>query len=117
MPKYVAGRLTRELDGDLIGKRIQIAGISYKPGVSDLRESPALILINELRKQGAEVIWHDPLVREWSNEKSLDLDSEIDLGIIVTPHSEIDFTPWREGKVRVVDVSATSQEYGWTKYL
>lgn len=115
MPEYLSKRINKELDG-LPGKVIQIAGIAYKPGVSDIRESPALLLISELRKFGAEVIWHDPMVKEWSGEKSVDLSSQIDLGLIVTPHAIIDFNPWKNG-VKVFDLSATSKDFGWAKYL
>ena len=115
MPKYVAKRIEKDLSG-LNNKKIQIAGISYKKGVSDLRESPALLLISELRDLGAKVIWHDPLVKEWSSEKSVGLNDQIDLGLIITPHAEIDFEPWKNG-VRVFDLSATSQNFGWAKYL
>lgn len=117
MPKYIAERIQNEVGGILSGKKVQIAGISYKSEVSDLRESPALLLISELRKLGAVVDWHDPIVNKWSGEKSSALKSDIDLGLIITPHKVIDFTPWKQNGVKVLDLSATSQEYGWTKYL
>jgi len=116
MPKYVAKRIEKDLNG-LKGKKIQIAGIAYKPEVSDLRESPALLLIDELRNLGAQVSWCDPLVKNWSSEESFDLKTDIDLGLIVTPHSAIDFGIWKQGQVKVFDLSATSKDFGWAKYL
>ena len=44
------------------GSRVLILGVSYKAGVADLREAPALKIIRHLRKLGAEVSYHDPLV-------------------------------------------------------
>ena len=41
------------------GSRVAIVGVSYKPGVGDLRESPALKIMRLLREQGAEVSYHD----------------------------------------------------------
>lgn len=117
MPKIVKERIKEYLDGDLRGKQIQIAGISYKPDISDLRESPALDLINELESAGAIVTWHDPFVKEYKGKQSVPLSSEIDLGLIVTPHSQIDFNLWKKINMKVLDVSANSNNYGWPKFL
>ena len=117
MVSNIVMRLKHFLNDSLSGKKIQIAGIAYKPEVSDLRESPVLDLIRELRANGAFVNWHDPLVANYNSEKSTDLDSSIDLGIIATPHSEIDFNVWRKSFIPVVDLSANSNNYGWRKFL
>ena len=117
MPMYLAKRFQKDLGGSLVDKNIQIVGLSYKTEIADLRESPAIALINELRRLGAVVTWHDPIVKKWNGEQSCELNLKVDLGVIVTPHRSINFEPWQVGNVRVVDVSATSQEYGWTKYL
>jgi UDP-N-acetyl-D-mannosaminuronate dehydrogenase len=82
-----------------------------------MRESPAIQLIEELRLLGANVIWHDPLVQEYQNEKSVQLDTNIDIGLIVTPHKSINFLIWSESNVKVLDLSANSNDYGWPKFL
>jgi UDP-N-acetyl-D-glucosamine dehydrogenase len=46
------------------GSRIAVVGVSYKAGVGDLRESPALKIIELLREQGAELSYHDDYVPE-----------------------------------------------------
>jgi UDP-N-acetyl-D-glucosamine dehydrogenase len=117
MPKVVAERIKFFLEGSLKSKRIQLAGISYKPNSSDLRESPALNLITELKSLGAIVSWHDPLVLTYNDEKSSNLDESIDLGLIVTPHAQIDFSIWQKSKTKVLDLSANSLNYGWVKFL
>ncbi len=117
MPKIIAERIKIVLDGDLSGKKIQIAGITYKPNISDLRESPALDLINELKSSGASVSWHDPFVTKYNEEKSSELNSDIDLGLIVTPHAHIDFSIWKNSGVKVLDLSANPTNYGWPKFL
>jgi UDP-N-acetyl-D-glucosamine dehydrogenase len=117
MPKIITQRVKDYLGGDLTGKQVQIAGISYKPDISDLRESPALDLIKELETSGAIVSWHDPFVNEYNGKQSAALSTEIDLGLIVTPHSQIDFTIWKKTKINVLDLSANSNNYGWPKFL
>ena len=113
----VTDKIEKFLGFSLVDMRIQIVGISYKSDVPDLRESPALNFINELRKRGAQVIWYDPIVKEYENEKSQNLDPTIDLGLIVTPHTNTDYGVWRQNNVRVLDLSADSNNYGWPKFL
>ena len=116
-PYTVAQRIKARLDGDLNGKKIQIAGISYKPNVADMRESPVIDLMKELSKLGAIISWHDPLVKEWGGHHSIALDIELDLGIITTPHDSIDFTIWQESGIGILDLSANTKNYGWPKFL
>jgi len=116
-PNVIKERIKDYLGGDLGGKKLQVAGISYKPDVSDLRESPALDLIKELENDGAIVSWHDPFVNEYNGKQSVKLSIDIDLGLIVTPHSQIDFSFWKKANVKVIDLSANSNNYGWPKFL
>lgn len=115
MPSVAAQKIRLELGGDLSNKRIQIVGIAYKPNVSDVRESPALELITELRNLGALVSWHDPVVVELNGEKGSMLDTEIDLGLLVTPHTNLNLNPWKSKGIRVIDLSANGNSYGWPK--
>jgi UDP-N-acetyl-D-glucosamine dehydrogenase len=117
MPSVVARQIDNFIQGGLSGKRIQIAGIAYKPGVPDMRESPVLYLIKELEKFGGEVIWCDPLVGEFNGEISTPLKLDIDLGLIVTPHEDFDFSIWKNSKIQVLDLSPNSNNYGWPKFL
>ena len=99
------------------GRKIQVAGIAYKSRVSDIRESPALRLIYELRKVGALVSWNDPIVSKWGSERSTPIDPSVDLGLVVTPHLEIDFDVWRKSNTKVFDLSANISDLGWPKIL
>ena len=117
MPTKVVSQIESQLDLNLQGKQIQIVGIAYKPGISDTRESPALELIRVLKLKGARVTYHDPFVNRWDELVSQPLSSDIDLGLIITAHSEIDFSIWKKSNVRVLDLSANSNNYGWPKFL
>jgi UDP-N-acetyl-D-glucosamine dehydrogenase len=61
MPAYAAGLLRQALDG-LDGRRLLLLGLTYRPGVQETAYSPALALAAELRRQGAVVAGHDPLL-------------------------------------------------------
>jgi UDP-N-acetyl-D-glucosamine dehydrogenase len=115
MPDFVASRIESSHGASLKGVRIQVAGISYKADISDLRESPAIALIASLRRKGAEVQWHDDLVGNWGSESSNPI-SEVDIGVIVTAHSGVDYSAWKNGRTMVIDVS-TSPNTGWPKFL
>jgi UDP-N-acetyl-D-glucosamine dehydrogenase len=73
------------------GSRVAIVGVSYKPGVGDVRESPALKIIELLRAQGADVTYHDEHVPELAE---FDLRSQpvedVDCAALVTVHPELD---------------------------
>jgi UDP-N-acetyl-D-glucosamine dehydrogenase len=117
MAKYTVDRITHLFGGSLLGKSVQIAGIAYKPDIPDLRESPALLLITELKSRGALVTWCDPHVQEFQGEKSSDLNPKVDIGLIVTPHKKIDFSKWQSMGERVLDLSALPNTYGWSKFF
>jgi UDP-N-acetyl-D-glucosamine dehydrogenase len=89
MPKYFVGRAEEILNG-LDGKEILVVGVAYKPNVGDVRETPVQSLVTGLRSKGAQVAWHDDLVNEWNNEKSVELKDGFDLAIIATAHSYLD---------------------------
>ena len=113
----IAQRIKEYMGGSLVGLKIQIAGVAYKTNVSDIRESPALLLIDELESLGAEVSWFDNLVGKIGSSKSIPLTQSIDLGLIVTPHDEIDFSVWSKAGIKVLDLSANSRNYGWPKFF
>jgi UDP-N-acetyl-D-glucosamine dehydrogenase len=117
MPKVIAQRIKVALGGDLSGKKIQIAGISYKPNVSDIRESPAIELMKLLKDLGARVSWCDPYVGNYDDQISEELDIDIDLGLIITPHDKINFSIWRNSNTKVFDLSANLNYYGWPKFI
>jgi UDP-N-acetyl-D-glucosamine dehydrogenase len=91
MPTYFVGRAS-EILGGLMGKKVLVVGVSYKPNVADVRETPVEALINGLKKSGAVVSWHDDLVKSWNGESSVALGSGYDLAILATPHDYLDLS-------------------------
>jgi len=117
MPNKIVSRIESQLNVKLSGMKVQVVGIAYKPGTSDIRESPALEFIKILESKGSHVTYHDPFVNQWNHLSSEPLSSDIDLGIIVTPHDQIDFSIWKKSNTNVLDLSANARNYGWPKFL
>ena len=92
MPTYVAERALALAKKGAGTTRCLVVGITYKPNVSDLRESAALRLITELRGKGAEVLWHDPYIAQWNGELSSPITTEADVVIVATGHSGMDLS-------------------------
>lgn len=104
MPKYFVKRAGQML-GKLKNKKVLVLGVSYKPNISDVRETPVEALIDGLRKKGANVKWHDEIVKKWRGEKSSEMTDKYDLAIIATPHDYFDLT--KLGKTKVLNTRSS----------
>lgn len=103
MPEYCVERASKILNRykkAINGSRVLVLGVAYKQDIDDYRESPALRVIEELEKLGAEVVYYDPYILEYRNqgvvkegEKELtaQLIESADLVIITTNHSTVDY--------------------------
>jgi UDP-N-acetyl-D-glucosamine dehydrogenase len=120
MPYHCVDKAQRALNRiglSVKGARVTVLGVSYKPGVGDIRESPALKIISLLREMGAEVGYHDPHVPSLS-EFALDsrpLDEAVadaDLTLIVTAHPSIDHDEVARRARLVVDLRGVTRSSG-----
>ncbi|GHF42547.1 UDP-N-acetyl-D-glucosamine dehydrogenase [Deinococcus metalli] len=105
MPRYIVGRLMNVLNARakaLRGSHVLVLGVTYKPDVDDARESPAMDVIRELERHGAQVRYVDPYVEELPHHHGphlqavrAELDDETcawtDVAVILTHHSCFDF--------------------------
>ncbi|HET9673466.1 MAG TPA: nucleotide sugar dehydrogenase [Gaiellaceae bacterium] len=111
MPYYCRSLISQALNHgsqkSMSGSRILVLGVAYKPDIGDVRESPALKLIELLRNAGSQVEYHDPhvpAVPELGME-SVPLDPEqYDCVTIVTDHSSIDYDDLVERSELIVDL-------------
>ena len=98
MPEFCVERVARALNDHskpVRGSRVLILGVAYKPGVGDVRESPAIKIMSLLANAGADLVFHDDHVGE---VPELGLGSEplegaledADVAVIVTAHPELD---------------------------
>ena len=100
MPYYCRSRVSQALNHgagkSLSASRILVLGVAYKADISDMRESPAVKLIELLANAGAEVSYHDPFVPSFT-EHGVELASvplepaAYDAVVIATAHSSIDY--------------------------
>jgi UDP-N-acetyl-D-glucosamine dehydrogenase len=103
MPRKVADRLENEVGGSISNIRIVIAGVTYKKGIRDSRESPALGIWNELQSRGAIVTWWDPILDLWEGKERHTQQSTIpDLVVIVT---SVDLPSELKSAPKVVDLN------------
>jgi UDP-N-acetyl-D-glucosamine dehydrogenase len=111
MPYHCVEKVARALNEHakaVRGARVCILGVAYKPGVGDLRESPALKILQLLGERGADLVYHDPHVPELPELalQSEPLDGALagcDCAVIVTAHPELDVHAVVDGAPLVVD--------------
>jgi len=122
MPYHCVAKVQRALNDaglPVKGARIAVFGVSYKPGVGDIRESPALKILELLRATGAEVRYHDPHVPTLTE---LDLHSlpleevlaDADLALIVTAHPSVDHELVSRRARLVVDLRGVTRSFSGT---
>ncbi|HTU78163.1 MAG TPA: nucleotide sugar dehydrogenase [Solirubrobacteraceae bacterium] len=98
MPYHCVAKAQRALNDvgmSVKGARVAVVGVSYKPGVGDVRESPALKIISLLKDLGAQVRYHDPHVPSLpelalTSAPLADAVADADLALIVTAHPSVD---------------------------
>jgi UDP-N-acetyl-D-glucosamine dehydrogenase len=109
MPYYCRSLISQALNHgkqrSLNGSKVLVLGVAYKSDIGDTRESPAVKLIELLRKAGSEVSYHDPHVPDLNGDRSAPLEPEkYDCVVIVTAHSGIDYDELVEQAQLVVDL-------------
>jgi UDP-N-acetyl-D-glucosamine dehydrogenase len=116
MPYYCVERIERALNDvekPVRGSRIAILGVSYKGGVGDIRESPALRIMEVLGERGAVLAYHDPYVPalpELGLQSSpLEDVTGADALVLVTAHPDIDHLALVEASQLFVDLRGTTR--------
>ncbi|HEY7096540.1 MAG TPA: nucleotide sugar dehydrogenase [Terriglobales bacterium] len=115
MPYHVIGAVASALNQRkkaLNGSRVLVLGVAYKKDIDDLRESPALTIIELLQKEGAEVSYNDPYFPVIGKGRKYDLQmkcapleqlGQYDCVLIVTDHSDYDYAKIVKESQLVVD--------------
>jgi UDP-N-acetyl-D-glucosamine dehydrogenase len=121
MPGYVVKLVQHALNQEkkaVNGSKILILGVAYKKDIDDMRESPALSVIDLLRAKGADVAYHDPFVPEvtfdhaytigdgeplYNQELTDGVIADADCVVICTGHSDVDYGRVCAGSRLIVD--------------
>jgi UDP-N-acetyl-D-glucosamine dehydrogenase len=128
MPEYVVNQVAGELNENGIAlsrSKVLVLGIAYKKDIDDLRESPALDIIQKLQEKGAAVSYHDPFCPQILDDghttiRNLPLFSqkltptaveEADVVLVVTDHSNVDYQMVVDNARSVVDTRGITRKY------
>ena len=122
MPEYVVERSSKILNRfkkPMNGSKILVLGVAYKQDIDDVRHSPALRVIEELEKEGCIVDYYDPYVENYNyrgfkkesiRELSKEILGSVDLVIITTAHTEIDYDFVQANSVFIFDTKNAMKE-------
>ena len=128
MPEYVVNQVAGVLNDAgvaLSRSKVLVLGISYKKDIDDLRESPALDIIQKLQQKGAAVSYHDPFCPQILDDghtaiKNLPMFSEkltpqavaeADVVLVVTDHSDVNYQMVVDNARSVVDTRGVTRKY------
>lgn len=120
-PSYVVTRVAEILNGErkaINGANVLLLGVTYKPDISDQRESPAVPIAEELLKRGANLKYHDPFVGAWrlNSVNTLQCESDLDealaqadVVVLLQKHSKYDVSALEEKANAFLDTTGTSE--------
>src|SRR3954465_9639385 len=104
--RRVVGKLQHHLGASLVGKRIALLGLAFKPDTDDMREASSLVLISRLQAEGAQVSVYDPIAEGEARKRivsgvdfaasALDCVRDADAVVLVTEWREFKELDWRE---------------------
>ncbi|MCG8427128.1 MAG: nucleotide sugar dehydrogenase [Chromatiales bacterium] len=124
MPLWVVEKVAEGLNRQrkaINGSRILVLGIAYKKNVDDMRESPAVEIMEQLRERGADLAYHDPHVPHFPpmREYSFDLSSvalteetlgAMDCVVVATDHQKVDYQLVKAHAPLVIDARGVYRE-------
>ncbi|MFT5207494.1 MAG: UDP-N-acetyl-D-glucosamine dehydrogenase [Candidatus Omnitrophota bacterium] len=128
MPQWVIERVSRILNAKkkcINGAKVLVMGVSYKPNIQDIRESPSIALIKELLSMGANLEYHDPFVPQLKLDKQTlkskplnkaRIDSK-DIILITTAHTAIDYGLLVKSSSPVLDTRNALKKYAKKKHI
>jgi len=125
MPEYVVERVAEALNTarkPINGSKVHLVGVAYKKDVNDMRESPALDVLELLARRGAELSYSDPWVPSIEHGTqtltSIDLDEAVrrhpDCAVICTDHSVFDYTSLIASGALIVDTRNALKQHRLT---
>jgi UDP-N-acetyl-D-glucosamine dehydrogenase len=117
MPIYVAERALALVDSSTATPKVLIMGVAYKPGVGDVRETPASALRAALVARSAEVAWVDPFVSLWEGTKPVTEEWDCDVAIVATNQPGLNVKSLLARGIRVLDCTNNYGELSGVELL
>lgn len=128
MPVYIVSKINEKLNSvskSLKGSKVLLIGVAYKKDIDDLRESPALDIMNLLYKASSTVLYHDPYCHQikfgkgvysdenemYSVELTKKILEEVDIVVVTTDHTDIDYKLIIENSKLVIDTRGVLREF------
>ncbi len=120
MPYFCLEKIERTLNDDgkaVKGAKVLVLGVAYKAGTTDMRESPALKIVDLLVERGAEVAYHDPFVADIGRHglRSIAVEQGLegcDIAVIVTAHPGVDHEAIAREAPATVDLRGVTRQLG-----
>ncbi|MCP5046779.1 MAG: nucleotide sugar dehydrogenase [bacterium] len=126
MPYYVIEKVMKALNSQgrsMVGARVLVMGVAYKPNIDDMRESPALKVIDLLIKEGARVEYSDPYIPSLPKTRKYELklhsvdfdeigDLQYDAAVIITDHDGVDYEKLLKKAKIVIDTRNAMNQKG-----
>lgn len=121
MPEYTverAGKILNRYKKPLNGSKVLVLGVAYKQDIDDYRESPAIRVIEELKKTGADVSFYDPFIKKYRDKGQWyegiekitgEIVKKYDLVMITTAHTTVDYQMVVDSGVPVFDCKNVSK--------
>ncbi|SHK15631.1 UDP-N-acetyl-D-glucosamine dehydrogenase [Clostridium cavendishii DSM 21758] len=115
MPQYVierCGRILNTFKKPLNGSKVLILGVAYKQDIDDYRESPALKVVENFEKVGAEITFFDPFVKEYKFKGVKHIGLEVldeaalknaDIVVVTTAHTNVDYDFVQKHSIAIFD--------------
>jgi UDP-N-acetyl-D-glucosamine dehydrogenase len=117
MPSYVADRALALVNDSVAVPRVLILGVAYKPGVGDVRETPAKGLLIALESRGAEVAWIDPLVENWEGSEPAPENWDCDVAIIAINQMGLNIEPILNRAIPILDCTNSYSSFNGVNLL
>ncbi len=126
MPYFVIDKVMRGLNAlgrSMVGAKILVIGVAYKPNVDDMRESPALKIIDLLLKEKAEVEYYDPFIPSLPKTRKYELNlhsveigetpkDHYDIGLVITDHTNVDYQMLATKASLIIDTRNAMKQSG-----
>lgn len=111
MPEYVVDRFKKITSEKMHDSKVLVAGMAYKPGIADLRESPAIHIFEKLKDEGCSPEWYDPIVENFSEFPRGSLESNFSGVIITLPGLNLPIQEWLKTGTKILDCTGQYRNF------